>query len=230
MLKFALAAVGAFTVFVAVVVAVVFIVEMPDATRFKRYCDHPNKDALLVAESNDVVRCDTFVADGTNVTLVMMGCLGFLPSGHAMLVYDADGKLIDKTSDEGDDGRFQRKWSSAWRKSLSEKTRRWLRETRLPEPHLFAPSTMADFAAYMEQASKDFDRSDTPKDKRGIRFECCKPAAKVVFPEKPKSEQPPVETLPVSDVSFWDALTNACEQTGCTYRIYGGEVSICNCK
>ena len=40
-----------------------------------------------------------------------MGPLGFLPSGAAMLVYDVEGRLIDWTGDEGDDWRFQRKWS-----------------------------------------------------------------------------------------------------------------------
>jgi len=159
-----------------------------------------------------------------------VGWIGFLPSGAAMLVYDADGKLIDKTSDSGDDGRFQRKWLSAWYKAEREKTVRWLRETRLPEPHLFAPSTMADFAAYMEQASKDFDRPDKPNGKRGIRFGCCETAAKLVFLEKPKDGQSVIVCDPGGDVSFWDVLTNACERTGCTYRIYGGKVDICNCK
>jgi len=111
MLKFALAAVGALTVFVAVVVAVVFVVQIPGANRFKRYCDYPNKDALLAAESNDVVRCLNCTVDGKSVTIVDVGWIGFLPSGAAMLVYDADGKLVDKTSDSGEDGRFQRKWA-----------------------------------------------------------------------------------------------------------------------
>jgi len=147
-----------------------------------------------------------------------------------MFVYGADGKLIDKTRDEGDDGCFQRMWGNAWRKSLSESTHRWLRETRMPETNCFAPATMADFAAHLEQASKDYDRPDMPKDRRGVRFRCCKSAAKLVFPEKPKSELPPIETLPGDDIAFWDALTNACERVGCTYRVYDREVHICNCK
>ena len=35
-----------------------------------------------------------------------------------------------------------------------------------------------------------------------------------------------VETLPVADMSFWDALTNACERTGCKFDVYSGTVEI----
>lgn len=103
-------------------VVLVLVIETPDAKRFKRYCDYPKMDALLAAETNDVVRFDDCTINGTNVTIVSMRPCRWIASGCAMLVYDADGKLIDKTRDEGDDGRFQRTWSEAWRKSLNEKT------------------------------------------------------------------------------------------------------------
>ena len=35
-----------------------------------------------------------------------------------------------------------------------------------------------------------------------------------------------VETLPVADMSFWDALTNACERTGCKFNVYDGTVEM----
>jgi len=226
MLKFALAAAGTLAVFVAVAI----IVEIPGSKLFGRYLEYPNKDALLAAEAPNVMHVAECVANGMNVTVVVMKPCRLLASGPGVLVYNEDGKLIDNTIDEGDDSRFQREWGGVWREAAREKTRRWLRETRLPEVQLAAPATMADFAAYMEQASKDFDRPDIPKDNRGIRFRCCQSAAKIVFPEKPKSEQPLVETLPCGDMSFWDALTNACARTGCTYRIYDREVYICNCQ
>ena len=143
-----------------------------------------------------------------------------------MLVYDAEGKLIDWTGDEGENGRFQRKWSKVWHIARREETRRWLCETRLPAITLHAPATMAEFVTFMEQASKDYDRPDTPKDKRGLRFCCSDKAGKIVFPPKPKDGLPIVETLPVADMSFWDALTNACEQTGCKFNVYDGTVEI----
>ena len=51
-----------------------------------------------------------------------MGPLGFLPSGSAMLVYDGEGKLIDWTGDEGENGRFQRKWSKVGLTNACERT------------------------------------------------------------------------------------------------------------
>ena len=101
----------AIVVVVVALVALVIAVELPDMRRFKRHCEYPNKDALLAAEAQNVVSSTDCVLNGTNVTIVSMGPLGFLPSGAAMLVYDAEGKLIDWTGDEGDDWRFQRKWS-----------------------------------------------------------------------------------------------------------------------
>ena len=112
----------AIVVVVAALVALVIALELPDARRFKRYCEYPNKNALLAAEAQNVVSSTDCVLNGTNVTIVSMGCLGFLPSGAAMLVYDADGKLIDWTRDEGDDGCFQRKWSKVGLTNACERT------------------------------------------------------------------------------------------------------------
>ena len=103
-------------------VALVVALELPDARRFKRYCEYPNKDALLAAEAQNVVSSTDCVLNGTNVTIVSMGPLGFLPSGSAMLVYDAEGRLIDWTDDEGENGRFQRKWSKVGLTNACERT------------------------------------------------------------------------------------------------------------
>ena len=97
------------------VAAIIASLELAGARRFRRFCGYPNRDALLAAEAQSVVRCAVCETGGTNVTIVDMGWLGFLPSGAAMLVYDADGKRIDQTDDEGEDGRFRRKWGEAWR-------------------------------------------------------------------------------------------------------------------
>ena len=104
----------AIVVVVVALVALVIALELPDARRFKRCCEYPNKDALLAAEAQNVVSSTDCVLNGTNVTIISMGPLGFLPSGAAMLVYDGEGKLIDWTGDEGENGRFQRKWSKVW--------------------------------------------------------------------------------------------------------------------
>ena len=80
--------------------------------------------------------------------------------------------------------------------------------------------------AFMEQASKDYDRPDKPKDKRGLRFYCGDKVGKIVFSPKPKDDLPIIETLSGTDMSFWDALTNACERTGCKFDICGGTLEI----
>ena len=50
------------------------------------------------------------------IAAVVLGPMGFLPSGCAYIVYDASGHRVDRTLDEGDDSRFQRKWGkSKWR-------------------------------------------------------------------------------------------------------------------
>ena len=112
----------AIVVVVVALVALVIALELPDARRFKRYCEYPNKDALLTAEAQNVVSSTDCVLNGTNVTVVSMGCLGLMSSGEAMLVYDAEGMLIDRTRDEGDDGCFQRKWSKAGLTNACERT------------------------------------------------------------------------------------------------------------
>ena len=83
----------AIVVVVAAFVALVVALELPDARRFKRCCEYPNKDALLTAEAQNVVSSTDCVHSGTNVTIISMGPLGFLPSGAATLVYDAEGNL-----------------------------------------------------------------------------------------------------------------------------------------
>jgi len=113
-----LKAVAAVVAVIVAFVVLVVVLELPGIRRFHRYCGYPCKDALLVAESANVVDCVECTVNGENVTIVSMGFIGLLPSGAAMIVYDADGKRIDQTSDEGDDGCFQRKWSHAWNEAL----------------------------------------------------------------------------------------------------------------
>ena len=220
--KYTLATVG---VFVLLMVASV-LPDIPGAKRFRRYRSYPNKDALIAAETNDVTFVSDCLLNGTNYVVVDMRPCRFLASGPAVLVYGPDGRLFDKTGDEGDDSRFQQTWH--WRKSLSDQTANWLRTTSLPKPMLHSPTTMGEFAEYLGQASKDFAEPLSPIARRGIRFYCNDRAAKKVFPAR----QPQLET-PIPDgqgsyeaVTFWHALTNACEQTGCTFDIAGGTVWI----
>ena len=221
--KYALATVGALVLLIAVII----LPDVPGAKRFRRYCSYPNKDALIAAETNDVTFVSDCLLNGTNYVVVDMRPCRFLASGPAVLVYGPDGRLFDKTSDEGDDWRFQQTWGKAWCKSLSDQTANWLRTTSLPKPMLHSPTTMGEFAEYLGQASKDFAEPLSPIARRGIRFYCNDRAAKKVFPPlPPQSETPIPDGQGHESVTFWYALTNACEQTGCTFDIAGGTVWI----
>ena len=221
--KYTLATVG---VFVLLMVASV-LPDIPGAKRFSRYVSYPDKDALIAAETNDVTSVCDCSLNGTNYVVVVMKPCRFLASGPAVLVYGPDGRLFDKTSDEGDDWRFQQTWGKAWRKSLSDQTEKWLRTTSLAKPMPHAPVTMGEFAEYLAKASKDYAEPLSLIARHGIRFYCNDRAAKKVFPPRsPQSETPIPDGQGHESVTFWYALTNACEQTGCTFDIAGGTVWI----
>ena len=150
----------------------------------------------------------------------------FLASGCAVLVYDPEGRLFDKTGDEGDDGCFQRAWPRPWC-WRDAKTVRQLKAIKMPEVSFCAPSTMKDFAEYMSQATKDFDDPAVPLEKRGMKFVCTESVAAKVGPEKPKQE---TALIPCGGIgattTAWDVLTNVCNSVGCTFEVVHGEVEI----
>ena len=219
--KYALVTIGVFLLLGVIVI----LPNLPDGKRFRRYCSYPDKDALIAAETNDVTSvCDCSLS-GTNYVVVVMKPSGFLASGPAVLVYGPDGRLFDKTGDEGEDSRFQQTWG--WRKSLSKQTENWLKTTSFPKPMVHSPTTMGEFVEYLEQASKDFAEPLSLIARRGIRFYCNDKAAKKVFPSRsPELETPIPDGQGHESVTFWYALTNACEQTSCTFDIAGGTVWI----
>ena len=216
----------------AALALIVLAVDYPGMRRFKRYCDYPTAEALKAAEPDVVQKELTFEKDGQTYTMLDVGFCRFVPSGAAFLVYDADGRLVDRTADSGDNPRFRDAWLKPWRKACSDRTRRWLQETHLPEVHLAAPTTMAEFVSFMNEAAKDFDRPEKPKAERGVRFWCCSETASIVFPPRETSEEPCKGACGLSGnaVSFWTVLTNACQQTGCRFVVNATEVGILGCQ
>ena len=83
---------------------------IPGMRKFARLCDYPTKDALIAAEPQEVTRTIAFTQNGTNYTAVVLSCIGFLPSGPAVIIYDADGRLIDRCADSGDNMSFNECW------------------------------------------------------------------------------------------------------------------------
>ena len=210
----------------ALLVALSIVLDIPGGKRFRRYRSYSDMKALMDAERDDIVATVAYERGGTNYTFVVLKPCRFLASGCAVLVYDPEGRLFDKTGDEGDDGRFQREWPRPWNWRHAETVRR-LKAITMPEVYFYAPATMKDFAEYMSQATKDFDDPAVPLEKRGIKFVCADSVAAKTGPEKPKQE---TALIPCGGIgattTAWDALTNVCESVGCTFEVVHGEVEI----
>ena len=216
---------GALAVF-ALLAALSIVLDIPGGKRFRRYCSYSDMKALMVAEEDDITATLDYDRDGTNYTLVVLKPCRYLASGPAVLVYGPDGHLFDRTGDEGDDGRFQRKWPRPWNWRHAETVRR-LKAITMPEVYFYAPATMKDFVEYMGRATKDFDSQDIPPENRGITFVCADSVAAKTGPEKPKQDAPLIP-CPGSGTmtTAWDVLTNVCESVGCTFEVVHGEVEI----
>ena len=202
------------------------LLSIPGDKRFSRYCSYPDMKALMDAERDNIVATVAYERGGTNYTFVVLKPCRFLASGCAVLVYDPEGRLFDRTGDEGDDGRFQREWPRPWNWSHAETVRR-LKAITMPEVYFYAPATMKDFVEYMGRVTKDFDSQDIPLENRGITFVCADSVAAKTGPEKPKQE---TALIPCGGIgattTAWDALTNVCNSVGCRFKVYSGKVEI----
>ena len=202
------------------------LLSIPGGKRFSRYCSYPDMKALMDAERDDIVATVAYERGGTNYTFVVLKPCRFLASGCAVLVYDPEGRLFDKTGDEGDDGCFQRAWPRPWC-WRDAKTVRQLKAIKMPEVYFYAPATMKDFVEYMGRATKDFDSQDIPLENRGITFVCADSVAAKTGPEKPKQETALILCGGIgATTTAWDALTNVCNSVGCRFKVYSGKVEI----
>ena len=220
--KVVLAIIGAFVL----LAAASLLLDIPGCNRFSRYCSYPDMKALMDAEKEDITATVAYERGGTNFTFVVLKPCRFLASGCAVFVYDSEGRLFDKTGDEGDDGRFQMAWPRPWC-WRDAKTVRQLKAITMPEVYFYAPATMKDFVEYMSRATKDFDSPDIPLESRGITFVCADSVAAKTGPEKPKQE---TALIPCDGIgattTAWDMLTNVCNSVGCRFKVYSGKVEI----
>ena len=202
------------------------LLDIPGCNRFDRYCSYPDMKSLMDAEKDDIVATASYERGGTNFNCVVLRPCRLFASGCAVFVYDPEGRLFDKTRDEGDDGRFQRAWKRrrCWR---HVETVRRLKAIKMPKVCFYAPATMKGFAAYMSQATKDFDDPAVPLEERGIKFVCTESVAAKTGPEKQKPTAPQIPSPGAgATTTAWDALTNACESVGCTFEVGCGKVEI----
>ena len=100
------------------------LLDIPGCKRFSRYRSYPDMKALMEAEKDDITGTFAYERGGTNFTFVVLKPCRFLASGCAVFVYDPEGRLFDKTKDEGDDGRFQEAWPRPWSWRPAETVRR----------------------------------------------------------------------------------------------------------
>lgn len=124
-----------------VAAGVLFMVpDIPGCKRFDRYCDYPDKDALLSGEADEVVLIGDGIIGGKKYTAVAMERCGFFASGLAVLIYDEGGKLVDKSRDQGDDPRFRIEWMRHI-SLYSPEDYRLLAEGKLPKGERFVMAT-----------------------------------------------------------------------------------------
>lgn len=112
-----------------------FAFQIPSSIRFRRYCEYPTPEALIAAKPDAVKEVKIVELDGATFTMLNIGYIRGLyefPSGAAILVYDANGRLVDKTIDVGDDWRFNQKWSR--RESIPDRVCSWEELGSLEDP------------------------------------------------------------------------------------------------
>ena len=203
--KVVLAIIGAFVL----LAAASLLLNIPGCKRFSRYCSYPDIKSLMDAETDDIVATVAYERGGTNFSFVVLKPCRFLASGCAVFVYDTEGRLFDKTADEGDDGRFQRAWPRPWRWRHTETVRR-LEAIKMPEVYFYAPATVKEFCEVMSQKTKDLDDLAVPQEKRGIKFVCSESVAAKTGPEKQKQDAPLIPCPGVvATTTAWDVRISA---------------------
>ena len=101
--------------------------DIPGCKRFNRYASYKSLKELTEAEAEDIQRIVPFQQDGSNYTAVLVRPCRSLASGPAVLIYNEDGKLIDRNLDIGDygyrSGRGRNDWKfSPWsREDVADK-------------------------------------------------------------------------------------------------------------
>lgn len=94
--------IGVFAGLLLLLAVVPEIMSIPGCRRFHRYASYENMQEMIVAETNDIKRIIPFQQDGSNYTAVLVKPCRVLGSGLAALIYDHEGRLVDRNRDIGD--------------------------------------------------------------------------------------------------------------------------------
>ena len=96
-------------------VVLVALLEIPGLNTAARLVKYERKDALISTETELVTKTFDFVQDGSNYTAIVLTPIGALPSGPAVCVADATGRIIDRCRDYGDNMQFRERWEFSWK-------------------------------------------------------------------------------------------------------------------
>lgn len=95
-------------------------------------------------------------------------------------------------------------------------TLRKLNEIIIPEMSFFAPATIIDVVEFLKQASREYDTSEAPPDKRGVTIDLRLPCGA-------KDNAPKISALYLRSVSLRDALMAVCEMTDMGFHVRGDD-------
>jgi len=98
--------IGVFAGLLLLLAVVPQIMSIPGCRRFQRYATYENMQEMIVAETNDIRRIIPFQQDGSNYTAVLVKPCRVMASGPAALIYDHEGRLVDRNLDTGDAYRY----------------------------------------------------------------------------------------------------------------------------
>ena len=97
----------------------------------------------------------------------------------------------------------------------------------LPEVTFRPPTTIMDAVQFFKQASRDYDKPETPVDRRGVDFSLRLPGAPTPDPFACETNAVPViHALSARGISLYDAVKLVCDVTGMKMVIRGGVVLI----
>ena len=96
-------------------VVLIALLEIPGLNKGARLGKYESKDALILNEAEEVTKTFDFVQDGSNYTAIVLKPIGALPSGPAVFVADATGRIIARCRDYGDNMGFRDRWEFSWK-------------------------------------------------------------------------------------------------------------------
>ena len=91
-----------------------------------------------------------------------------------------------------------------------------MKAMRLPKMEFAPPQTIIDAIEFFRVASKKYDSTEIPEEKRGFNF--------VLRTDGAEWSAPTIPMIEASNISFYDALTLVCQSIDYTFEVLPGPV------